>query len=98
MRFPALCNPWKADGFFSFHVTMSERHTVECRSSFARMLVAPMSHQWLVMAIFFQRDISGHVLVRNCGSVLAVIVARASSQVSRHHEFSMEMRSEERRV
>src|SRR5690348_2207277 len=94
MRLPTLCNPWKADGFFSFQVTMSARHRSACCGWANLMLVAPMLYQSAVIASFFHLVTSGQVLVRSCGSVLAVIVTRASGQVSSAHEVSMEIRQD----
>ena len=78
MRLPWLCKPAKASVLVSDHGTISQRQVRSCFGSRAVIDVAPKLHQCLCSASLYHFASSGHVLVRSCTSVLAVITALQS--------------------
>jgi len=75
MRLPWLCKPAKASVLVSDHGTISQRQVRSCFGSRAVIDVAPKLYQCLCSASLYHFASSGHVLVRSCTSVLAVITA-----------------------
>ena len=78
IRFPSLCRPANASVLVSDHGTMSHRQVRSCFASRLVIEVAPKLNQVLCNARRYHFASSGHVLVRNCTSVFAVITALQS--------------------